>query len=139
MGSPTIPISFSKIEQVDGVYTVSPTISLGYGYAWFWGDFTFTEMDKIMVEPNFFFGVLADVGLQNDFSLKELGSFFTGVFVGFSSFNLFVGYDYITQSASLGIGGRIDVYTFHQNALKPIGRIVEKRKHKTGALPILNE
>src|SRR5205823_1153244 len=41
MGSPTIPISFSKIEVVNGQYEVSPTISIGYGYEWFWGDFIF--------------------------------------------------------------------------------------------------
>src|SRR3954468_1201759 len=29
LGSPTIPISFSKIERVNGKYEVSPTISIG--------------------------------------------------------------------------------------------------------------
>src|SRR5688500_17709349 len=31
LGSPTIPVSFSRIEYVDGKYQVSPTISLGLG------------------------------------------------------------------------------------------------------------
>src|SRR5437016_5086046 len=35
LGSPTIPISFSRLEIVNGKYQLSPTISLGYGYAWF--------------------------------------------------------------------------------------------------------
>src|SRR4051812_42996045 len=37
LGTPTIPISFSRLELVDGKYVLSPTISIGYGYAWFRG------------------------------------------------------------------------------------------------------
>lgn len=139
LGSPTIPISFSRIELVDGKYEVSPTISLGFGYAWFKGSFIFNETDKITVDPRLFFGVLADVSLQNDFKLDKLAGFFTGVFIGFGSFNLFMGYDYVTQSPSVGIGGRIDVYTFRQQSLKPIGKVRELRKHKRVAVIIENE
>ena len=139
LGSPTIPISFSKIELVDGAYQVSPSISIGYGYTWFFGSFMFNESDKITVDPTFFFGLLADVGLQNDFSLKRLGSVFTGAFVGFASFSLFGGYDYITGSPVIGLGGRIDLYTIHQNSLKPYGKVTEVRKHKKAAERIENE
>jgi hypothetical protein len=139
LGSPTIPISFSKIESVKGRYVVSPTLSIGYGYEWFFGDFIFNETDKIMVEPTFFFGVIADVGIQNDFNLTKPASFFTGIFIGFASFNIFAGYDYLSHSSSIGLGGRFDVYTFHQNSLKPFGKVEEKRRHKTGTIPIRNE
>jgi hypothetical protein len=139
MGSPTIPISFSKIELSDGKYQVSPSISLGYGYTWFFGSFIFNESDKITVDPSFFFGIIADVGLQNDFSLKKLGSVFTGAFIGFASFSLFGGYDYITGSPVIGIGGRIDLYTFYQSSLRPIGKVTEMRKHKKAAQPIEDE
>src|SRR5437016_536892 len=46
LGSPTIPISFSRIEYSKGAYQVTPTISIGYGYTWFNGDFIFNENDK---------------------------------------------------------------------------------------------
>ena len=139
LGSPTIPISFSKIEHINGKYLVTPSISIGYGYTWFFGDFIFNEDDKITVDPTFFFGLIGDVGLQNDFSLNKLASIFTGGFVGFGSFSLFAGYDYILKSPSIGLGGRVDLFTLSQNFLNPIGKVREARKHKSVALPIGNE
>ena len=139
LGSPTIPISFSKIEYVNGEYQVSPSISIGYGYTWFKGDFIFNENDKITVDPTYFFGVIGDIGLQNNFSLKKLASVFTGGFIGFGAFSLFGGYDFITRSPSIGLGGRVDLFTISQNFLKPIGKVREARKHKSVAIPISNE
>ena len=139
LGSPTIPVSFSRIELSGGEYQVTPVISIGYGYTWFTGNFVFTETDKIVVDPRFYFGAVADFALQNDLQLDKLAGFFTGVFVGISSFSLFMGYDFITGSPSVSIGGRIDVYTFRQLSLNPIGKVKEARKHKTGALIIRDE
>jgi len=139
LGTPTIPISFSSIEYVDGQYQVSSLISIGYGYSWFFGDFIFNENDKITVDPGFCFGVAAHAALKSDFSLKQLGGFFTGVFIGTEAFSLFGGYDFIAKSATIGIGGRIDLYTVHQKSLKPLGKVKEVRKHKSFAQPISNE
>ena len=139
LGSPTIPISFSRIEYVNGKYEVSPTISIGYGYTWFSGDFIFNENDKITVDPKFFFGLVSDIALQNDFSFNKLAGFFTGGFIGFGNFSLFMGYEFISASAAIGLGGRIDLYTVRQKALHPIGRVREVRKHKKIAAPITNE
>ena len=139
LGSPTIPISFSKIVLVNGKYQVTPTVSIGYGYTWFTGKFIFNENDKITIDPVFFFGLIADIGLQNDFSLKKLTSIFTGGFIGFGSFSLFGGYDYMSKSLTIGLGGRIDLFTISQNRLKPFGKVREVRKHKRAAVPISNE
>jgi hypothetical protein len=139
LGTPTIPISFTKIDRINGAYQVNPTISLGYGYAWFFGNFTFSETDKILVDPKFFFGLIADFGLQNDFSLNKLASVFTGGFIGFASYSLFFGYDYISRSPTIGLGGRVDLYTVHQNSLNPIGKVAELRKHKVAAVRIEDE
>lgn len=139
LGSPTIPISFSRIEYIDGKYQVSPTISLGLGYTWFTGNFIFNENDKITVDPKLFFGLVGDVGLQNDFSFNKLAGIFAGGFVGFGNFSLFSGYDFIAKSPSIGLGGRIDLYTVSQNFLRPIGKVHELRKHKKKATLIENE
>ena len=139
LGSPTIPLSFSKIEHINGKYIVTPSISIGYGYTWFFGDFIFNEDDKITIDPTFFFGLIGDVGLQNDFSLNKLASIFMGGFVGFGSFSLFAGYDFISKSPSIGLGGRVDLFTLSQNFLNPIGKVKEIRKHKHVSLPIGNE
>jgi len=139
LASPTIPISFSKIVSVNGEYEVTPTISIGYGYTWFFGDFIFNENDKITVDPGFFFGAIASVGVQNNFDLRKPAGFFTGGFIGFGPFSLFFGYDFISQSASIGLGGRIDLYTISQNFLKPIGKVREKQKHRKIAPIIENE
>ena len=139
LGSPTIPISFSKIENINGKYQVTPSVSVGFGYTWFFGDFIFNENDKITIDPSFFFGLIGDIGLQNDFSLNKLASIFTGGFVGIGAFSLFAGYDYLSKSPSIGLGGRIDLFTLSQKFLNPIGKVREARKHKSVALPIGNE
>lgn len=138
LGSPTIPISFSRLEYRNGAYVVTPTISIGYGYEWFFGHFIFNENDKIIVDPTFFFGAVAEIGLQNDLNLTKPAGFFTGAFVGFSAFSLFFGYDFILQSPAIGLGGRIDLYSIFQNSLKPFGRITEVRKHKKEA-PVVED
>jgi len=139
LGSPTIPISFSRIEYVDGSYKVSPSISLGYGYTWFFGSFIFNENDKITVDPGFLMGLIADIGLQDDFSFKKLAGVFMGGFIGYGAFSLFGGYDFIGNSPTIGLGGRIDLYTVHQSSLKPIGRVREVRKHKAIAPIVIDE
>ena len=139
MGSITIPISFSSIEIAKGNYEVSPTVSLGLGYTWFWGDFIFNENDKITVDPKVFFGLIANAGLENNFTFNKLAGLFTGGFVGVGSFTLFFGYDIINQSPSLGVGGRIDFYSISQKFLHILGRVREVRKHKKIALPVTRE
>ena len=139
LGSPTIPISFSQIVLVKGKFLVVPAISIGLGYTWFIGKFSFNENDKITIDPVFFFGLFADVGLQNDFSLNKLTSIFTGAFIGFGAFTLFGGYDYTSKSPTIGLGGRIDLYTISQTSLRPFGKVRELRKHRKAAIPITNE
>jgi hypothetical protein len=139
LGTPTLPFSFSRLELVDGKYQLSPTISIGYGYAWFLGKFIFNENDKITVDPTFFFGLIGDVALQNDFTFKKLAGIFAGGFIGFGSFSLFGGYDFLASSPSFGIGSRIDIYTIYPKSLKPIGRVKPIRKHKRSSPRIENE
>jgi hypothetical protein len=139
LGSPSIPLSFSKIELQDGKYQVSPTISIGYGYTWFKGEFIFNETDKITINPKMFFGLAGAIGLDNSLNLDKLTSVFAGGFIGISSFCLFVGYDFVSYSPSINIGGRIDLFTIKQDFLKPIGKVRELRKHKRAAIPVIYE
>ena len=140
LGSPTIPFSFSRVEKDStGKYVLSPTISIGYGYTWFFGKFYLNENDKIMVDPTFQFGLVGDVAIQNDFSLNRIAGLFAGGFIGFANFSIFGGFDFVNGSPLLGVGGRVDVYTFHQNSLKPIGKVREYRRHKKVAQRVLYE
>ena len=139
LGSLTVPVSFSQIVLVKGKFVVVPAISIGLGYTWFMGKFSFSENDKITIDPVFFFGLFADVGLQNDFSLNKFTSIFTGGFIGFGAFTFFGGYDYLSKSPSIGLGGRIDLFTISQNWLRPFGKVREVRKHRKAAIPITNE
>lgn len=138
LGSPTIPISFSRMEYKNGTYVLTPSLSIGYGYEWFFGQFIFNENDKIIIDPTFSFGVIADVGLRNDFNLDRLAGIFAGGFIGFSALSMFFGYDFILQAPTFGMGGRIDLYTVFQNALTPIGNVVEVRRHK-GVAPVIGD
>jgi hypothetical protein len=139
MGSLTIPITFSSIEITNGDAVVSPNVSLGLGYTWFYGDFIFNEDDKMTVDPTFFFGVLGDAGIENDFSLNRLAGFFTGGFIGFGAFTLFGGYDIINKYPLVGIGGRVDFYTISQKFLHVFGKVHAVRKHKSISLPLTGE
>jgi hypothetical protein len=134
LGSPTVPISFSRFNYNGGNYSLTSAISLGYGYTWFLGNFTFNENDEITIAPSFFFGADADVNVQNDFlNGKPAGSFATNIFFGFQAFALFAGYDYLSHTPSVGIVARIDVYTIFTNSLKPFGKVKELRGHKKNA------
>lgn len=139
LGSLTVPVSFSQIVLVKSKFVVVPAISIGLGYTWFVGSLIFNENDKITIDPVFFFGLFADVGLQNDFSLDKFTSIFTGGFIGFGAFTFFAGYDYLSRAPSIGLGGRVDLFTISQMLLKPFGKVREVRKHKKKAIPIANE
>jgi len=139
MGSLTIPITFSSIEISNGDAIVSPNVSLGLGYTWFYGDFIFNENDKMTVEPTFFFGLLGDAGIENNFSLNRLAGFFAGGFVGVGAFTLFGGYDVINHYPLVGLGGRVDFFTISQKYLHIFGKVHEVRKHKSIAKPITGE
>jgi hypothetical protein len=139
LGSFTIPITFSSIEITNGNAIVSPNVSLGLGYTWFHGDFIFDEDEKITIDPTFFFGVLADAGIENNFSLNKLAGFFAGGFIGVGSFTLFGGYDIINKYPLIGIGGRVDFFTISQKFLHIIGKVHEVRKHKSIAKQITGE
>ncbi len=91
------------------------------------------------MDPTFYFGLITDAGLENNFSFNKLASFFTGGFIGVGAFTLFIGYDIINKSPSLGVGGRIDFYTVSQNLLHIIGKVHEARKHKSIAPRITGE
>jgi hypothetical protein len=139
MGSLTVPITFTSIELTNGDALITPNISLGLGYTWFYGNFMFNEDDKITVFPTFFMGILGDAGIENNFSLNRLAGFFTGGFIGIGAFTLFAGYDIINRYPLAGIGGRVDFYTISQNLLHVFGKVHEVRKHKSIALPITGE
>lgn len=139
LGSWTIPFSLTKIEWSDGNFQVSPTIAGGFGYTWFIGDFIFNETDRITVNQTLFFGLFANVGVQNDFSLDKLTSIVTGGFIGAGPFSLFLGYDYLNRSASIELGQKIDFYTLSQDFLNIFGKVRELREHKSNASVIRKE
>jgi len=139
LGSPTIPISFGRVEFQNGKYQVTPTLSIGYGYAWFFGDFIFSENDKIIVDPGFSFGIMGDIGIQNNFDLTKPSGLFLGGFIGIPAITLFSGYDFLAKTPIIGLGTRVDLYTLSQNRLKPCGKVREMRKHKKFASMIVDE
>jgi hypothetical protein len=135
LGSITFPFAFTSIEKVtvttnnntSSSYEPVSTVSLGVGYTWFWGDFIFYEDDKITVEPKAFFGIYEGT---TGSAFNKLAGLYTGGFIGVGSFSLFFGYDAINKNASIGVGGRFDLYTVSQKHLHILGKVHEVRKHK---------
>jgi hypothetical protein len=139
LGSLSIPYSFAKIERNGGKFQVSPVISLGLAYNFFFGDFIFGENDRILTDQSFCFGPMALAGVQNDFNLNKFTSIVTGGFIGLGPISLFFGYDYFTNSFSLEFGQRVDFYLLSQNFLNPIGRVHPVRNPKSTAIPVKYE
>jgi hypothetical protein len=142
LGSITVPFISSGVEIKGGILkgkdSVTTTLSIGLGYTWFWGDFIFNENDKITVDPKVFFGLAATTGLSNGLNLEKGGLYVTG-FIGVSSFSILFGYDIINKSPTLGLGGRIDLYSISQKYLHILGKVHAVRKHKKIAFPITAE
>jgi hypothetical protein len=139
LGSLTIPITFNSLHLSNGEGIVSPNVSLGLGYTWFYGDFIFNEDDKMTVDPTFFFGLLADAGIGTSTSFSKIGGFLAGGFIGVGAFTLFAGYDVLNRYLVVGLGARVDFFTFSQKYLHVFGRVREVRKHKSIAKPITGE
>jgi hypothetical protein len=139
MGSLTIPITFSSVRLSNGEAIVGSNFSLGLGYTWFYGNFVFNEDDKMTISPTFFFGVLGAAGIGTESSFSKIGGFLVGGFIGVGAFTLFGGYDLINRYALVGIGARVDFFTFSQKFLHVFGKVHEMRKHKTIAKPITGE
>jgi hypothetical protein len=82
---------------------------------------------------------MGNIGLQTNLNLSKPAGLFAGGFIGIQALNIFAGYDFLIGSPILGIGARVDLFTLSQNRLKPFGKVVEKKKHKKHAFPILDE
>jgi hypothetical protein len=147
MRSATIPYALSKFEYADGKYQVEPVLSVGYGYTWFKGTFVFDEDDNVIISPGLYWGALVNAGIQSNFNVSKLsinpnsiynslGSFFAGGFIGFSSLSIYLGYDFISHGPTVGLGGRVDLYTINNKYLKFLGKVRSVRKHKKIVPPI---
>jgi hypothetical protein len=139
LGSLTIPITFNSLHVSNGEGIVSPNVSIGLGYTWFYGDFIFNEDDKMTVDPTFFFGLLGDIGIGSATSFSKVAGFLAGGFIGVGAFTLFGGYDVLNGYLVVGLGARVDFFTFSQKFLHVFGRVHEVRKHKSIAKPITGE
>jgi hypothetical protein len=140
LGSPTIPFSFSSVAfDKKGNYSLNSAIKLGYGYTWFFGDFTFNESDQITIRQAFAFGLEGDFDLQNSFlSGKGTTSFVAGGFIGLQTFSLFLGYDLIQKTSVFGLVTRMDLYTIFPSMLKPFGKVRELSGHRKEAVIVKN-
>ncbi len=137
LGSPTLPLTFSRIEFKGADYKLGTTMSLGYGYTWFVGDFRLERNGKILVDPQFFFGVAADIGLKNDFNSDKVTAGATlGCFAGIKSFSVFGGYDILAKSWTVGIGTRIDIFTLSQESVIPFGKVSSLSEIESDAIPV---
>jgi len=138
MGSLSIPITFTSIK-LNGSPGAISDLSLGLGYTWFYGNFVFNEDDRMTISPTFFYGVVFEAGIGTPTSFSKIAGSLAGGFIGVGAFTLFGGYDIINRYAEVGIGARVDFFTFSQKYLHVFGKVHEMRKHKSIAKPITGE
>jgi hypothetical protein len=122
----SVPINFSKMDIKDGKAKIGPAMTIGYGYTWFFGNFTMNENQTINADPKFTFGLAADAGVKQDpesTGKGAEGAFSVGGFLGVKNFSLLASYDFITKSVSFGLGGRFDFFTLNNGSLDVYGHV----------------
>jgi hypothetical protein len=133
-GTPTIPITFNRLQIKDGKAQLGTSISMGVGYTWFFGDFTFLEDGSIKVDHQFLLGIAGDFSIQGSPNEAEIKTGATlGGFLGFKQISLFAGYDFVNKSYPVGIGARLDFFSLSSDKFYPYGTIRPVREPRTDA------
>ncbi|NPV01493.1 MAG: hypothetical protein HPY53_08945 [Brevinematales bacterium] len=143
LGTPTIPISFSRLvysPDTKELY-LEPSFSIGVGYTFFTGEFYFTEDNKININPYFLFGFSLDIGARNESAEKAtVFSVTPGAFIGFSSFSLYVGCELMSRQWVLGIGFRLDFFSLDNSRFHVYGdKVIPVYGYPNNAKPINTE
>ena len=112
MISPTVPISFTKLEFNNGKVKLGPAMDAGLGGVFLFGTATY-EKNGIKVDPGFFVGASVNGGAAEKFaSPGELtGKFSVSAFGGFSSIAMSVGYDFVERTKFFGLATHIDTFS----------------------------
>jgi len=124
LGSPYIPISFSRViwNITDKNISLEPNLSIGGGYTFFFGDFSFTEDGKIKINPYFLFGPAFNIGFSQETTIKL--NLVLGAFIGFTNISFYGGYDFIENNPVFGLGARFDFFTIDTSSFHVFGKEV---------------
>jgi hypothetical protein len=135
MGTPSIPVTFNRIDYKDGRASQGATLSLGLGYTLFFGSFTIEEDGSFKVDPQILFGVAAtgDLKPADPQGGGTQSGFTVGFFAGIKFIQAFIGHDFVNNATVVGLGSRIDAFNLTQAALWPYGSVQELYPHDPDA------
>jgi hypothetical protein len=123
IGNTVIPVKFSCLEIANGKASIGLQFSLGLGYAWTLGDFTFVEDGEIKISSKFFFGAAAGAGAKKLFDTSRLGGSLTvELFVGFQDLSLFGGFDLFSGHPVFSLGTKVSFQSISSSSFHLFGR-----------------
>jgi hypothetical protein len=115
LGTPSIPVTFGRLELKDGRYTIGSSLTLGVGYSFVLGKALYKPGTSVQIEPHLLGGVALDVGARTEAGEVDLavgGS----VYVGISRVAISVGGDLVNKTFVIGLATRVDSFTIAENS-----------------------
>ncbi len=115
----SVPITLVRLDfNESGNSFIAPALSVGIGYAWISGvTIIDATSESLRIEPQTSIGIATSFGAVNGVDGITVSITVSGV-IGFNSLNMSLGYDLITETAVLGVGFRIDVFSLSRNSYR---------------------
>lgn len=103
----TVPVTFSRLEKVDGQWRIGATMSVGASYMYVVGRGTGQQGGNVQLAPDFFIGLVADFGITQGDTSGVASSLMGGIAFGFQHLAILAGYDLLRSRPVLGVGTQI--------------------------------
>ncbi len=111
LGTPTIPLTFSRVEKIQGEYRIGAALELGLGYSVVQGKALYNADGTISVDPELLAGLAVNVGARNGDTKLDSSLSLSGI-IGFSRVALTTGYDLLNKSWFFGLCTKVDTFSF---------------------------
>ena len=103
-----VPVTFARLERVDGRTRLGTALDAGASYILFSGSGTYESGQQFSVTPDVFFGLGASAGVRDDSGSAGASIGLFGL-VGFRSLALRLGWDFIANHFVLGVATKVDL------------------------------
>ena len=110
-GTTQFPISVTSFDYTDGKWEMSSSLTVGASFVLMIANLTEEQNGNYFVKPLFCLGPYISYGVKST-SDSSVNSICIGGIIGISIISVTVGYDLYKQGATIGIGTKIETFTF---------------------------
>jgi hypothetical protein len=112
--TPSIPVNFSRLQQVNGSWQIAGSITTGLAYSFVVGQGTTLSNGSTEVVPYISIGAYVDAGgMQNLISKGIIGSASIGGTLGLYKYvGILVAYDVVNKVPIFGLGASVSIISF---------------------------